>query len=66
MVRMIRVDGRRKIGGHWYNPSADWYASKKEAQQRADQLRQTGRYKSVRIVARLADRRYKQYYVYTR
>lgn len=59
------ADGKRKIDGHWYWPG-EWYPSKKEAREKADRLRRTGQFKSVRVVRFLADRRYGRYYIFTR
>jgi hypothetical protein len=56
---------RIKIDGHYYT-SGVWYPSKEEAQDKANRLRKTGMFKGVRIVRTLADRRYAQYWIYTR
>ena len=55
-----------KIDGHYYTPGGGWYPNKAEAQAKAERLRKTGDFKSVRVVKALADRRYAMYWVYTR
>jgi len=51
-----------KISGAWYKVIA-WYPSKSEAKTTASRQRKLGHYKSVRIVRKLADKRYARYYV---
>jgi len=54
-----------KIGEHWYKVLS-WYPSKSEAQSVAKKYRKAGHYKNVRVIKRLADRRYARYYVCVR
>jgi len=53
------------IDGHRYY-AREWFANKKEAQARAAQMRATGRFLNVRVIRRLADRRYAVYWVFNR
>jgi len=55
----------RVIGGHKYNYYG-YSPNKKEAQETAKNLKNTGKYRSVRVVKTLVDRRYAWYYIYTR
>jgi len=62
----VRVmEGKLKIKGSWYN-IIDWYPSKSEASKIASKHRKQGYYKSIRVVKKLADRRYARYYVCAR
>jgi hypothetical protein len=54
-----------RINGHRYY-AREWYTTKKEAQERATTLRSQSHIRSVRIVKRLADRRYARYWIFTR
>ncbi len=54
-----------KIDGHRYY-AREWYTNKKDAQDRADKMRKTGQFLGVRVVKRLADRRYAIYWVANR
>ncbi len=54
-----------KMDGHLY-ALGEWYSNKKEAQDKAARLRKTGQFKGVRVIKKLADRRYTIYWVCTR
>lgn len=53
------------IDGHRYY-AREWFTTKKEAQSRANQMRRTGQFLGVRVIRRLADRRYAIYWVFNR
>ena len=59
---MIKHLDSEKIEGKWYSV-VDFYPSKAEAQKVAKAKRESGQYKSVRVVKKLADRRYAVYLV---
>lgn len=59
----MRLTKKRTFNGKVYS-LLSWYPSKKEANEKADKLRQQGRL--ARVVMELMDRRYATYGVYWR